>query len=120
MSALREIKGHIRSVGSIAKVTRALEVVSSARSHRLQVRVDGTRPFAQRAWEVLSRLASAAGTHLQEDSRFVGRPGTDHIGMLLITSNRGLAGAYDQNVIAMATSYIEQHDGAESGRFHTV
>ena len=112
MSALREIKGHIRSVSSIAKVTRALEVVSSARSHRLQLRVDRTRPFAERAWEILSHLASATGTHLQEDSMFLGRPGTDHIGMLLITSNRGLAGAYDQNVIALATNYIERHGGA--------
>ena len=55
MSTLREIKSHIASVSSIAQVTRALELVSTTKHHRLQVRVDSTRAFAEKSWDVLNR-----------------------------------------------------------------
>jgi len=110
MPNLREIKGHIGSVRSIAKVTRAMEMVSTARNHRLQTRVASTRAFAERSWEVLNHLASAAESVIHEHPMFCGYSNVNRTGMLLITSDRGMAGAYDHNVVSLATQYIESRN----------
>jgi F-type H+-transporting ATPase subunit gamma len=102
MSTLREIKGHISSVGSIAQVTRAMELVSAAKGHRISDRVESTRPFATKSWEVLNHLAAAAQQQVREDPLFCGYAQITTIGTILITSNRGMAGAYNQNVIELA------------------
>ncbi len=107
MSNLREIKGHISSVRSIAKVTRAMEMVATARNHRLQARVASTRAFADKSWEVLNHLASAAESVVREHPMFCGYPTVNRTGLLLITSDRGMVGAYDHNVVSLATQYIE-------------
>ncbi|MBC7317315.1 MAG: F0F1 ATP synthase subunit gamma, partial [Chloroflexi bacterium] len=57
MPNLRDIRNHITSVQSIAKVTRALEVVSGVKGRRLQDRVESTYGFADRSWQVLNHLA---------------------------------------------------------------
>jgi len=103
MSTLREIKSHIASVSSIAQVTRALELVSTTKHHRLQLRVDSTRAFAEKSWEVLNHLTSAAEDTVRASPLFCGRSPVRRIGMLLITSDRGMVGAYHDNVIALAT-----------------
>ncbi len=102
MSTLREIKGHINSVSSIAQVTRALELISAAKVQRLSERVEHTRPFADKSWEVLNHLAGAAREQVQEDPLFCGYSNVATIGTILITSNRGMAGAYNQSVIELA------------------
>lgn len=107
MSSLREIKGHIGSVHNIAQVTRAMELVAAARNHRLQARVASTRAFAEKSWEVLNHLASAAEEVVREHPMFCGHPNVNRIGLLLISSDRGMVGPYDYNVISQATQYIE-------------
>jgi len=102
MATLREIKGHISSVGSIAQVTRAMELISAARAQRLSERVERARPFAVKSWEVLNHLAIAAQEQVQQDPLFCGYGQTNTIGTILITSNRGMAGAYNQNIIESA------------------
>ncbi len=57
MAADREIKRRIRSVKNIAKVTRAMEAVSASKMRRAQAQVEATRPYAGKAWEVLTFLA---------------------------------------------------------------
>jgi F-type H+-transporting ATPase subunit gamma len=111
MPTLRDIKGHISSVRNIAKVTRALEMVAAARNHRLIARVESTRVFADKSWEVLNHLASAADVQVRENPLFCGYSQIDKIGMLLITSDRGMVGAYDGNILAMANGYIKAHAG---------
>jgi F-type H+-transporting ATPase subunit gamma len=105
MPTLREIKGHINSVNSIAKVTRALEMVSAAKSHRLQARVTQTFPYANRSWELLQHLGAAV--NVQQQLTFVGHKEIESIGLLLITSNQGMVGAYNYQVIESANRYIE-------------
>jgi len=94
MPTLREIKGHISSVQSIAKVTR----------------VENTRAFAEKSWEVLNHLASAAEPHVQGNPVFCGYPAVERTGMLLITSNKGMVGAYDHNIIALASEHLMVRD----------
>jgi F-type H+-transporting ATPase subunit gamma len=102
---LREIRSHVNSVRSISQVTKALEVVSAAKYHRLQTRVLATRAFADKSWEVLTHLALAA-SDMASLPIFGGRQ-VHRIGVLLFTSSRGMVGAHDDNVIAAALRYIE-------------
>jgi F-type H+-transporting ATPase subunit gamma len=105
MPSTREIRRRIRSVKNIAKVTKAMETVAAAKMRKAQQQVLATRPYAQKSWEVLTylaRLRSEAAEHplLRE------RPG-NQIGLLLITADRGLAGAYNSNIIRKAASQID-------------
>ncbi len=109
MPTLRDIKSHIGSVRNIAKVTRALEMVAAARNQRLIAQVESTRVFAEKSWEVLNHLASAAEADVRQSPLLCGRPTVDRIGMLLITSDRGMVGAYDANVLSLAERYLEAH-----------
>jgi len=107
MANIREIKRHIQSVRSIAQVTNALQVVSAARLHRLQGRAESTRAFAERSWEVLHHLASAAEAEVRENPMFCGYASENRLGLILITGNRGMVGAYNHNIIALAGQYLD-------------
>lgn len=110
MPSTREIRRRIRSVKNIAKVTKAMETVAAAKMRKAQQQVLATRPYAQKSWEVLTylaRLRSEAAEHplLRE------RDG-DRIGLLLITADRGLAGAYNSNIIRKAALQIDAWQAA--------
>jgi F-type H+-transporting ATPase subunit gamma len=107
MPPLREIRDHMQSIESIAKVVRALEVVSTATSHRLQERVERTQSYATRSWELLSHLAAADDAVLAQHVALKGHGQSGPTGLLLFSSNRGMAGGYDANVIAKALETIE-------------
>jgi len=109
MPTLRDIKSHISSVRNIAKVTRAMEMVSAARNHRLLARVESTQVFADKSWEVLNHLASVAESGVRENPLFCGYSEINRVGMLLISSDRGMVGAYDANVLGSANRYIAAH-----------
>lgn len=114
MPSLREIRGHIRSVAGIAQVIHAMEAVSSVTTHRLQERVDNSLAYAESSWRMLARLSAvddpAVGASVVFDTH---RPG-DRTCLLLIGSNRGMAGGYDQNVIRAALEYSAGvRDGVE-------
>ena len=108
MPTAREIKGHIHTVRSIAKVTRALETVSAVRDRRLQARLGSIHSFAEKSWEVLNHLASAAESGIRENPFFCGYPDVKRIGMVLITSSRGMVGMYNLNIIALANDYCQK------------
>ncbi|NLG28914.1 MAG: ATP synthase F1 subunit gamma [Chloroflexi bacterium] len=109
MPTLRDIKGHISSVRNIAKVTRAMEMVSAARNHRLLARVESTQVFADKSWEVLNHLTSAAESGVRENPLFCGYSEVNRVGMLLISSDRGMVDGYDANIIGAANQYIAAH-----------
>jgi F-type H+-transporting ATPase subunit gamma len=104
MPTAREIKGHIYSIRSISKVTRALETVSAVKNRRLQARLESTRIFAEKSWEVLNHLVSAAESYAQVNPLFCGYPDVKRLAMLLIASDRGMVGTYNLDVIALATN----------------
>ena len=108
MPTLRDIKSHMQSVSSISKVTKAMQVVAAAKSHRLKSRVDDTRNFSERSWEVLAHLAEALQAVTDDDPVFGGYADPGRLGVILMTSNRGMVGAFDQMVIAQAENHISQ------------
>ncbi len=115
MATPREIKRRIRSVGNTAQITRAMEMVAASKMRRAQQHVVATRPYAERIRAMVGDLASVG---VEEQSRFpllVQRP-IQRSEIILITSDKGLAGAFNANVIRRALRFMtnERPEGAEN------
>ncbi len=108
MATARDILRRIRSVKNIGQVTRAMEAVSASKMRRAQERTLASREYAAKAREVLAFLASqpgAEGAHplLQERTQI------QRVALVVITPDRGLAGALVSNVLRAAMRFIEQN-----------
>ena len=99
MAGVRDIKRRIRSVVSIEKITKAMKMVAASKLRRTQAAVTASRPYAHKLDEVLSRIIASAkdSTHPLMESRPIKKTG-----FILITSDRGLSGGYNSNVIKKA------------------
>lgn len=95
----REIRRRIRSVKSIAQVTKAMEAVSAAKMRKAQQQVLSTRPYARQAQEVLSYIARLPNVDSELSPLLKQREQVRRVGILLITADRGLAGGLNANVI---------------------
>lgn len=114
MPSLREIRGHIRSVTGISQVIHAMESVSAVTTHRLQERIVQSIAYAESSWRMLARLSAVDDDRVRSSAIFdTARPG-DRTCLVLISSNRGMAGGYDQSILRTALDHISQlRDGAE-------
>jgi len=107
MAMLRDIKRRIGSVQSTQKITRAMELISSARIAKAQQRVEAARPYAEAMRRLMSSLGRRAGTI--DHPLLKERPEIRTIATIVITSDRGLAGAYNSNVIRVAERDMQAH-----------
>lgn len=117
MAADREIKRRIRSVKNIAKVTRAMEAVSASKMRRAQAQVEATRPYASKAWEVLTFLARLRQSQADLQPLLQDRE-VKTICLVLITADRGLAGGLNSSIISHAWRHIQQWE--QEGKQVTV
>jgi F-type H+-transporting ATPase subunit gamma len=114
MAKGRQLKGRIRSVQNTRKITRTMELVSTSKLKRAQDRVVGARPYAEALSEVLADLVTP---DLSERFPLLRRPappakgGPRRAAVVLVTSNRGLAGAFNSNLIKEARRRIETLEG---------
>ncbi|MAS33271.1 MAG: ATP synthase F1 subunit gamma [Anaerolineaceae bacterium] len=108
MASAREIQKRIRSVKNIAQITRALEAVSASRVRRAQARVLASRAFAEKAWEILLNVQSAGTTGVALHPLLEERTEINNIMIVLITSDRGLKGAFNTNIIRVANRFAER------------
>ncbi|CAA9368939.1 MAG: ATP synthase gamma chain [uncultured Gemmatimonadetes bacterium] len=113
MAKARELKGRIRSVQNTRKITRTMEMVSTSKLKRAQDRVEAARPYAERLAGVIGRLLTpelAARYPLLRQPERVRRAA-----VLLLTSNRGLAGAFNANLIRETRGLLARlrSEGAE-------
>ena len=106
MATAREIKRRIRSVDNIGQITRAMEAVAASKMRRAQDQVLSTRAYAQKAWEVLTHLASQQEADEAMHPLLQVRP-VSTMGLVLITSDRGLCGAFNHNMIRRALEFVE-------------
>lgn len=104
MPTLREVKNRIRSVRNIAQITRALEAVSASRVRRAQARVLASRIYAEKAWEILVNV-QAASKNLPLHPLLTEREDIKKVMVVVITSDRGLAGAYNTNILRVAQRF---------------
>jgi len=100
---LREMRLHIRSVRNIAQVTRALQTVSASKVRRAQAAVTATRPYANKALEVLDHLSDRrASIH---HPMLALRPDPRGVMVIVVSGDRGLAGAYNSAVVRKALQH---------------
>jgi F-type H+-transporting ATPase subunit gamma len=111
MAGTKEIKTHIESVGETRKITNAMYLIASTKLRRARQELDQTRPYFEALRGEIRRIFRTA---YNVDSRFFypigsGAPLEGTYGCLLITADKGLAGAYNQNAIREAQRLLERH-----------
>jgi F-type H+-transporting ATPase subunit gamma len=110
MATLRDIQRRIRSVQSTQKITRAMKLVAAAKLRRAQERILAARPYATKMAELLGHLVSGAddgGHPLLEQRQGPRRQ------IVIITADRGLAGAFNSNILRRAVELIRESSAAE-------
>ena len=106
MASAREMRLRIRSVRNIAQVTRALEAVSASKVRRAQAAVQASRDYARRVGAVMHRLGAHSGG--ARHPLLFPRDEVENICLMLISSDRGLAGAYNMNIARAALTFAQQ------------
>ena len=108
MAKGRELKGRIKSVENTRKITRTLEMVATSKMKRAQDRVVAARPYATALADVISSLYSS---ELAERFPLLRQPAQQtKVAVILLTSNRGLAGAFNANLIKEARARIAEFE----------
>ena len=110
MAKGRQLKGRIRSVQNTRKITRTMELVSTSKLKRAQDRVVAARPYAQALRKVLADLVTpelADRFPLLRTPAPPSKGGPTRAAVILVTSNRGLAGAFNSNLIKEARRRVE-------------
>jgi len=110
MLGMREIRRRIRSVNSIQQITRAMEMVAVSRLKRAEERVRAARPYAEKIQELMESLAPSLP---QIEHPLVAKREPLRIAVVLITSDKGLCGAFNANIIQYANRFIEEHSDKE-------
>lgn len=110
MASIRDLRTRIKSVGSIKQITRAMEMVAATKLRRFQSRAVTSRPYAQEIVGMLTRLAGTMGPRLARHPLFQ-RGGEDKpTAVVLVSSDRGLCGAYNSNVLRELERWLAQRD----------
>src|ERR1700752_3820763 len=94
-ATLRELRGRIRSAGSIKKITKAQEMIATSRIFKAQARLEAARPYASEITVMLSNLAEEPAL---DHPLLVERENRRRAGVLVVSSDRGLCGAYNANI----------------------
>src|ERR1700760_910236 len=105
----RDVRNRISAVKNIQKITRAMEMVAAARLRRAEQRIEALRPYANAIRRMTRQAAEAAGRVpslpiLQEHDH------TGRVGLLLIAGDRGLAGAFNSQIVRAGVAAGREHD----------
>jgi F-type H+-transporting ATPase subunit gamma len=111
MPSLKDIRGRIGSVRNIAQITRAMEMMSASRMKRAQDAILAARPYADELRDALSRVTAAVG---EEVDPLLARRPVRLVGLIVMTTDRGLAGALDSNTVRAALRYIAAHGPSDA------
>lgn len=108
---LKEVRLRIKSVQSTQQITKAMKMVSAAKLRRAQDSIIQMRPYSRKLQEMLSNIVSSVSSDVSLPLADV-RP-VEKVLIIPITSDRGLCGGYNSNVIKMAVQRIKEHYGAQ-------
>ena len=109
MLSTREIKQRIRSITSIKQITRAMEMVAASRLKRVESRVIASRTFTGKMHQVLSRLISSSTPEKSHPLFTDKEHEAENVRIVLITGDKGLCGAYNNNIIKKVVEFIQAH-----------
>lgn len=120
MTNLKDIKNRIQSVQSTQKITRAMKMVAAAKVKKAENTVKASRPFTAELSSMFKKLLASVGTYSSQSLKI--KSAIDNypellqvreiktVGLLVITSNKGLAGAYNANVVRKALQTIKKYE----------
>ena len=121
MASMRDIKRRKQSVTRTQQITKAMKLVSTVKLQKARTKAEQTTPYFNAMYNTICSMLAKAGT---VNNRYLQDNGSEKIGVIVITSNRGLAGGYNSNVVKMITNagmkpedvklYAVGHKGAES------
>jgi len=119
LASLRTIRRRIRSVRNTSQITKAMEMVAASKMRRAQLRVLASRPYSDRIRGLIGDLAARPGqegTHPLLEQRHA----RNRVGLVIMTSDRGLCGALNSNVLRRATAEILEAGGPAVTELITV
>ena len=110
---IRQLRRRIKSVKSTQKITRAMEMIAASRIVKAQRRMNAALPYAEQITEVIKGLA--ASHEVDDHPLLAPHESIDRVAVIVVTSDRGLAGAYNSNVLKRAEQVIldEEREGRE-------
>jgi F-type H+-transporting ATPase subunit gamma len=111
MASLKALKGRIASVKSTQKITKAMKMVAAAKLRRAQQAAEAGRPYAERMEAVMASLAGKAAAGPQAPKLLAGTGGDQTHLLVICTSNRGLAGAFNSNIVRAARKQADELTG---------
>jgi len=120
MPSLRDIRRRIRSIRNTAKITKAMELVAASRLRRAQMRVTAARPYAVAMRALMAELGGIAPSGGEALHPLLVQRDVRNVGVLLVTPDRGLAGALNTNVIRRGTEVILENERGEAQAVQVV
>jgi F-type H+-transporting ATPase subunit gamma len=108
--ALKDVKNRISSVKNIQKITRAMEMVAAARLRRAEQRIEALRPYASAIRRMTRQAAEAAG-NVPNLPILNEHESVNTVGLLLVTGDRGLAGAFNSQIVRTGIRAAGEHEG---------
>ena len=112
MASLRDIRKRIRSVKNTRQITKAMKMVAAAKLRKAQDAIIAARPYAQMLDQIISDLAARSEGEGLAHPLLASRP-VRKVEVLLLTSDRGLAGGFNSNVIRRASRFLYENSGTE-------
>jgi F-type H+-transporting ATPase subunit gamma len=120
MPSLIDIRRRIRSVKNMQQITKAMKMVSAAKLRRAQERAVASRPYANMMQRVLSNIAAASvGSDDVAELPLLQVRDEKRIQLIIVSSDTGLAGAFNSNLFRSAQKFVDDHGGADL-RFETI
>ena len=116
MANLKEVRTRIASVSSTQQITSAMKMVSAAKFRRAQNAIIGMRPYAEQLNAIIGDINVEDGVQ----TPFHERRGIDKVLLVVVTSNKGLCGAFNSNVIKEASSRMQYYQNNGSTKVHMI
>ena len=119
---IREIKGRMKAVGNIERITKTMQLIASARFQAMQKKATQSQAYTQKIGEMVGELAAALGSGGEISHPLISPPDTPTGKelVLVLTSERGLCGAYNGNVMRTALRYLRDDQGLDNARLEVV
>lgn len=110
MPNLKDIKRRIKSVKNTRQITKAMKMVSAAKLKRAQDEITAARPYAEKMLELINSLASKASS---DSHPLLENRGNARVGLILFTSDRGLCGGFNSQLLRTAERFIRENKSSE-------
>ncbi len=123
MASTKDIQRRIKSVNNTKKITKAMEMVAAAKMRRATEAVLKTRTYSNLSWTTILNLSQSVGVDhplLNKDEKTsINKDEKKKVAIILISSNRGLCGGFNSNIMTKAHDSIKIHDENEKGEYET-